>query len=143
MTEVLEQTKSIPEAAARIIHEIAIETQEGRMAFPQVVAGLLEIGVESYSVDYIRWEKTCYFGSGASCMEPLTLDSGDVAEEFSAVDLVAALRAAQADAIRYPEFVRRAMSAGVASYRAFLTGRRVVYLGRKGGIHVEEFPAAK
>jgi uncharacterized protein YbcV (DUF1398 family) len=66
-----------------------------------------------------------------------------VAGEFSDSGLVAAIRGAQADAIRYPEFVKRSTAAGVVGYWAFLTGKKVLYLGRKGESHVEEFPRAK
>jgi hypothetical protein len=33
--------------------------------------------------------------------------------------------------------------AGVIVYWAFLTGRKVIYIGRKGELHIEEFPNAK
>jgi hypothetical protein len=36
-----------------------------------------------------------------------------------------------------------AAAAGVIAYRAFLTGRQVICLGRKGESHAEEFPRAK
>jgi uncharacterized protein YbcV (DUF1398 family) len=71
----------------------------------------------------------------------LKLDA--VAEEFSSSETVAAIRAAQADTIRYPEFVKRSTAAGVIGYWAFLTGKRVIYFGRKGQSHVEEFPKPK
>ena len=54
--------------------------------------------------------------------------------------LVAAIRGAQADTVRYPEFVKRSTAAGVIGYWAFLTGKRVIYFGRKGEQHIEEFP---
>ena len=66
-----------------------------------------------------------------------------IAEEFSTSDLVAAIRGAQADTIRYPEFMKRSAAAGVIAYWAFLTGRKVIYFGRKGELHIEEFPKAK
>jgi uncharacterized protein YbcV (DUF1398 family) len=66
-----------------------------------------------------------------------------IAEEFSSADLVAAIRGAQADTIRYPEFMKRSAAAGVIAYWAFLTGRKVIYFGRKGELHIEEFPGAK
>jgi uncharacterized protein YbcV (DUF1398 family) len=71
----------------------------------------------------------------------LTLDP--VAEEFSGADLVAAIRGAQSDTIRYPEFVKRSTAAGVIGYWAFLTGKQVIYFGRKGELHIEKFPGAK
>jgi uncharacterized protein YbcV (DUF1398 family) len=36
-----------------------------------------------------------------------------------------------------------ARKAGVIAYWAFLTGRKVIYFGRKGESHVEDFPGAK
>ena len=57
--------------------------------------------------------------------------------------MIAAIRAAQADKIRYPEFMKRSAAAGVIAYWAFLTGRKVIYFGRKGEFHVEDFPGAK
>jgi uncharacterized protein YbcV (DUF1398 family) len=40
------------------IHEVTINTQEGRMTFPQVVHELTEAGVESYFVDLAAGRKT-------------------------------------------------------------------------------------
>jgi len=39
--------------------------------------------------------------------------------------------------------VKRSTAAGVIAYWAFLTGRKVMYFGRKGEVHVEEFPRAR
>jgi uncharacterized protein YbcV (DUF1398 family) len=72
----------------------------------------------------------------------MSLPASPIADTFSNDDLIVALRGAQRDEIRYPEFVKRAKAAGVEAYWAFLTGKRVVYLGRKGEVHVEEFPKA-
>jgi uncharacterized protein YbcV (DUF1398 family) len=73
----------------------------------------------------------------------MILDPGPIAAEFDNAGLVAAIRGAQADTVRYPEFVKRSTSAGVIGYWAFLTGRRVIYFGRKGEQHIEEFPRPK
>ena len=125
------------------IHEVSRETQEGKLTFPQVVHRLLEIGVESYLVDLAAGRKTYYLGDGRTHSEPMILKLDPVAGEFSTSELVAAIRRAQADAIHYPEFVRRSTAAGVIAYWAFLAGKRVIYLGRKGEQHIEEFPRAK
>lgn len=127
----------------QVMHEASIETQEGRMTFPQVVGKLVEAGVESYLVDFAAGRKTYYLASGETYAEPMILKLSPVAEEFSADGIVAAIRAAQADTIRYPEFVRQSTAAGVIGYWAFLAGKKVVYFGRKGEMHVEEFPKAK
>ena len=125
------------------MHEVTIETQEGRMTFPQVVGKLLEIGVESYQVDFAAGRKTYYLVDGQTHSEPMTLKLDPVALEFSSSGLVAAIRGAQADTIRYPEFVKRSTAAGVIGYWAFLAGKQVAYFGRKGETHVEYFPGTK
>jgi len=127
----------------RVICEAAMKTEDGNMTFPQVVQALLAEGVESYEVDYIAAQKMHYFGDGSTFAVPMILEPEKVAADFDGEALRAAIRGAQADSIRYPEFTRRAAAAGVAGYRAFLVGRRVIYVGRKGEQHIEEFPAAK
>jgi len=124
----------------QVIDEVALATQQGKMTFPQVVQVLLEVGVESYLVDFAAKKKTHYLADGTTHIVPMILEPGPIAEEFNGGGLVAAIRAAQADTVRYPEFVRRSVAAGVIGYWAFLTGKRVIYFGRKGEQHIEEFP---
>ena len=124
----------------QIIHELAVATQQGKMTFPQVVRGLLEVGVESYFVDFASKQKTHYLADGTTDTVPMILDPGPIADNFDSAALVAAIRGAQADSVRYPEFVKRSTAAGVIGYWAFLTGKRVIYFGRKGQQHIEEFP---
>jgi uncharacterized protein YbcV (DUF1398 family) len=80
---------------------------------------------------------------GKSHSEKMVLPLMLIAEEFSSSGLIAAIRGAQTDTIRYPEFMKRSAAAGVVAYWAFLTGKKVIYFGRKGEIHIEEFPGAK
>jgi uncharacterized protein YbcV (DUF1398 family) len=127
----------------QVIHEIAIATQQGKLTFPQVVKGLLEVGVESYFVDFAALQKTHYLTNGTTHALPMIVEPGPIAAEFDNGGLVTALRGAQADTVRYPEFVKRAAAAGVIGYWAFLTGKRVIYFGRKGEEHIEEFPKAR
>jgi uncharacterized protein YbcV (DUF1398 family) len=124
----------------QVIHELAIATQQGKMTFPQVVKGLLEVGVESYLVDFATKQKTHYLTDGTTHTVPMILNPDPIAVEFDGAGLVAAIRGAQADTVRYPEFVKRSTAAGVIGYWAFLTGKRVIYFGRKGEQHIEEFP---
>lgn len=126
-----------------IIHEVALATQQGKLTFPEVVKELLEFGVESYLVDFATRQKTHYLSSGSAHIVPMILDPGPVSAEFSRADLVATIRGAQADIVRYPEFVKRSTAAGVIGYWAFLTGKRVIYFSRNGEQHIEEFPKPK
>jgi uncharacterized protein YbcV (DUF1398 family) len=119
------------------------ETQAGKLIFPEVVRRLLEVGVESYFCDLGTGAETFYLSGGETHVEKMVLPLSPVAEDFSAPDVIAAIRGAQADKIRYPEFIKRSAAAGVIAYWAFLTGRKVIYFGRKGKFHVEDFPGAK
>ncbi len=126
-----------------VIQEVMAETQAGNLVFPEVVRKLLEIGVESYFCDLARGMETFYMRDGQTHPEKMVLPMAPIAEEFSRSDLLTAIRGAQADTIRYPEFAKRSATAGVMGYWAFLTGRKVIYFGRKGESHTEEFPRAK
>jgi len=123
-----------------VIEDVLTETQAGKLIFPEVVRRLSQAGVESYFVDFVSGSETFYMADGRSRVERLTLSLSPVAADFSAAEVVAAIRGAQADTIRYPEFVRRSTAAGVIAYWAFLAGRKVIYFGRKGESHVENFP---
>lgn len=127
----------------QVIHELAIATQQGKMTFPQVVKGLPEVGVESYLVDFATKQKTHYPPDGTTHTVSMILNPDPIAAEFDSAALVAAIRGAQADTVRYPEFVKRSTAAGVIGYWAFPTGKRVIYFGRKGEQHIEEFPKPK
>jgi uncharacterized protein YbcV (DUF1398 family) len=126
-----------------VIHEVLAETQAGKLIFPEVVRRLLEVGVESYFCDLAMGGETFYLSDGKSYQEKMILPLSPIAEDFSSSDVIAAIRGAQADTIRYPEFIKRSAAAGVIAYWAFLTGRKVIYFGRKGEFHVEDFPRAK
>ncbi len=127
----------------QVIQELAMATQQGKLTFPGVVKGLLEVGVESYLVDFAAKQNTHYLADGTTHTIPMILEPGPIAAEFNAAGLVAAIRGAQADTVRYPEFVKRSTAAGVIGYWAFLTGKRVVYFSRKGEQLIEEFPRAQ
>jgi uncharacterized protein YbcV (DUF1398 family) len=119
------------------------DSEAGRVTFPEVIGRLSGAGVESYFADLTRGADTFYMPSGETHVEEMTLPSTGIAEEFSQTGVVAAIRAAQADEVRYPEFVKRAMAAGVTAYWVFLSGKKVIYFGRKGEFHVEVFPGVK
>jgi uncharacterized protein YbcV (DUF1398 family) len=127
----------------KVIHEVLAESQAGKLIFPEVVRRLVEAGVESYFCDLATGEETFYMTDGQMHAEKMILPAAPVAEEFSSSGVVAAIRGAQTDTIRYPEFMKRSAAAGVIAYWAFLSGRKVIYFGRKGELHVEEFPGAK
>ena len=125
------------------MHKALEGSQAGKLRFPEVVGMLIDAGVESYFADLLRGEETFYTTDGETHRERMTLPPAKIAGDFSQPRLVAAIRAAQADQIRYPEFVKQAAAAGTIAYWAFLTGKKVIYFGRKGEFHVEELPRPK
>jgi len=127
----------------KVIHDVLAESQAGKLVFPEVVRRLLEAGVESYFCDLSAGQETFYMSDGKTHAEKMTLPLTPIAGEFSSSEVVAAIRGAQTDTIRYPEFMKRSAAAGVIAYWAFLTGKKVIYVGRKGEFHVEEFPRPK
>ena len=90
----------------QVILELALETQQGKLIFPKVVQGLLEVGVESYLVDFAAKQKIHYLTDGSTYTVPMILEPGSIAAEFSGADLLTAIHGAQADTVRYPEFGR-------------------------------------
>jgi uncharacterized protein YbcV (DUF1398 family) len=127
----------------QLMHDTLHQSEAGNLTFSQVITALAGAGVESYRADLITAQDTFYLPDGRTHAEPMTVPAVLIAEEFSAADVQAAIRAAQADTIRYPEFLKRAMAAGAAAYQVFITGRKVIYFGRKGDFHIELFPTSK
>jgi uncharacterized protein YbcV (DUF1398 family) len=121
------------------IHDTLAESHAGKLIFSEVVSRMLVAGVESYFVDVPRSEDIVYLNDGTTLVEKMHLPLDPAAEEFSKPGIVAAIRTAQRDEIRYPEFMRQATAAGVVAYWAFLTGKTVIYFGRKGEFHLENF----
>jgi uncharacterized protein YbcV (DUF1398 family) len=126
-----------------VIQEVLAESQAGNLVFPEVVRRLMEVGVESYFCDLASGEESFYLADGETHREKMVLPLSPIAAEFSREDVVSAIREAQADAIRYPEFMKRSAAAGVIAYWAFLAGCKVIYFGRRGEFHIEEFPRAE
>lgn len=128
------------------IRDVMIEasraSDEGNQSFGEIVMQLGKAGVERYHQDFLRSERTYYLPNGES--EVVRNDTVEAmpAQSFSAQAVEAAVRAAQAGSIRYKEFCRQVMEAGCVGYLVSVAGRRVVYYGRTGDMHVEHFPGA-
>jgi uncharacterized protein YbcV (DUF1398 family) len=112
--------------------------------FPKVVQKLADAGVRSYTADLIRLRKT-YHGADSDCRdEAMPLSAApDVAETFDTAAVAAAIKNIQQQKLGYAEFLRQIMAAGCSQYRVFIGGRKAIYFGRNGDMHVEPFPAAK
>jgi uncharacterized protein YbcV (DUF1398 family) len=128
---------------ATVINEAAQATLAGTMPFPQIVAKLMEAGVEYYHVDYVGRCKRFYGGEGACVVTAIPYEGlPPVAAELDVDALREDIRDSQQHGQHYRDFTIRAMKAGVQGYYAFLRGKRVTYFGRKGNQHTEWFPGA-
>ena len=123
--------------------EASRASDEGNQSFGAIVKQLADVGIERYHQDFLRSERTYYMPDGES--EVVRNDAVDAtpAPRFSAAGVEEAVRAVQAGAIRYKEFCRQAVESGCVGYLVSLVGRRVVYYGRTGDMHVEYFPGAR
>lgn len=123
-----------------LIKSIAAKTLAGEITFPQVVGQLIELGVEAYHIDFVRSENRYYNADGESHVIPAGHTFAQAAKDFNTEAVVAAIRKSQQGLIHYPVFVDEVLKAGCVYYIAYLAGRRVIYFGRNGDMHVEHFP---
>lgn len=112
------------------------------LSFPQAAGMLMEAGFEAYLVDYRAGTRTHYLPGGETLTLPCPGEERPVAEAFEAAGVSAAIAWAQSGAAdyTYAAFNRQVTAAGCAGYLVSFPGRRVVYFGRTGEVHVEHFP---
>jgi uncharacterized protein YbcV (DUF1398 family) len=108
--------------------------------FGEVIARMINAGVESYSVDYRSHSATYYGTSGEALTLEMEASPHGIDKDFAAERVQEAIRGAQKGAVMYQEFKRRTMQAGCVGYTVWIAGRHVTYFGRKGETHVERFP---
>ncbi|OAL33096.1 hypothetical protein AYO20_07578 [Fonsecaea nubica] len=135
------------------------------LKFPETVAALLALGVTRYHVDYIAGTTTTYAptsapkrATGSSQLENAIANAVVIESEviptptplhttpsmtvaWNAPALSLAIARIQANKTTYMEFSRECSAAGVVGYMAFLAGKRVLYYGCDGDVHVEWFPS--
>ena len=122
--------------------EIVRASDEEPIIFSEVVARLAAAGVERYRADLASTERVFYLPDGTS--ERVAAHKVPLAaQHFSAQDVDAAVRAIQRGEFQYRDFCNRIAQAGCVGYHVFVAGRRTVYYGRNGDMHVEHFPGAR
>ena len=125
-----------------IIKDACQKSVKENQPFPEAVRRLAEAGVESYFADLNRLRKIYYAPCGETFVTQLeTQPLGTVAEEFDAAKVKQAIEDSRERKIGYVEFLRRIVAAGTFAYTVHIRGRRAIYLGRTGDMHVEHFPA--
>lgn len=127
----------------QLIEQWSQKSDSGNATFPESIGALMKLGVESYFADYRKGEKTYYTKEGRAHPVPMTIHAEEIPALFDAAALQAAIRSAQRDEIRYPEFKKRSMAAGCIGYIVWIDGRHVSYFGHRGEVHIEKFPDNK
>lgn len=127
-----QNTKTVIEACAQKSHD-------GLITFPEVLGQLVGVGVQSYFVDYRLAFTTYYLNSNEAYQIPTEMPTLPVRSPFKKEEMISAIRRAQGDQVRYPEFLRLTMLAGCVGYMVWITGKHVTYFGAQGETHIEHF----
>lgn len=122
------------------IEELVNQANLGTLTFPESIGALIKLEVEAYYVDYRKKETTYYTKQNKACTFALPEMAVEIPLTFNVTELQTAIRGAQRDEIRYPEFKKRSMAAGCVGYFVWIAGKQVNYFGRLGELHVEKFP---
>lgn len=122
------------------LHDKIKTAYSASKSYPQLVKALVEIGVQSYTVDTATGTILYRFSNGENHLqagEALRTIEGKFSEEAT----IAAIRTNQAGKSTYPEFMEQVALAGVRFYEATLEGnkKRVTYIGT-GGFYEEVIP---
>src|SRR5262245_56170207 len=117
-------------------------SETGSMAFPEIVAALMQGGFESYEIDFRRSAARYYTGAGESVEVPTHKVETPIAAAFNATTIQSAITEAQtlAPGYTYIGFCQKVAAAGCAGYIVSFIGRRALYFGRTAETHVEYFP---
>lgn len=126
----------------RLARECWASAYDNTRTFPEIVAALAAVGFETYAVDFRRAVATFYLADGGSVEVATPRAATPVSDALDTQALIAAIRQAQtlAPGYTYGGFCEMAKAAGCLGYLVSFPGRRAIYLGRDGGLHVERFP---
>ncbi len=78
-----------------VAKECAAQSAAGKIHFGEVVARLMNAGIERYHTDYSRMENTYYTPEGGSCVVPMNHGTIPIATDFSAAEVEASVRRSQ------------------------------------------------
>jgi uncharacterized protein YbcV (DUF1398 family) len=115
-------------------------SDEEKATFPEIVKKLAQAGIELYYTDALTPSKTYYANNQAHTVSCHLKAKKEVADTFNPEKVVSAIRHIQSGQIQYQEFMKKIMEAGVVCYIVFIRGRKVIYFGKRGEEHIEEFP---
>lgn len=111
-----------------------------KVSFPERIQNLSKVGIERYYVDLMKLEITYYSHDSESYVERMLIENiPPLAINFDKAKVIEAIRASQQGKIDYQSFLREIIEAGTVSYTVYLDGKQVIYVGRKGESHIENF----
>ena len=123
------------------VRAVFAASDAGEIHFGQVIMALIAADVESYQVDYRCGRITCYRRDDAVVALAADRPITKIGDAFDADAIKAAIRGAQEGRVKFPEFKALSQQAGCIGYTVWLSGRHVTYFGRRGEMHVEQFPS--
>lgn len=111
-------------------------------SYPELAALLLELGIDSYTVDTASGIILYRLPGGEHIIHNAVTANRTIAPAFSEQDTIQAVRDNQQGKTDYPGFMDAIARAGVHLYEATLAGnnKRVTYIG-KDGFYEEKIPA--
>ena len=123
-----------------VLNECEELSFSGKTPFPLIVSRLAANNVERYCADLVKLEKFYYAADGQSEVVTMPFQYAPaISPDWSLNKIRAAIRDIQVGDIQYPEFLKRIMSAGCVFYDVFIAGKKAVYVGRNGDMHIENF----
>lgn len=115
-------------------------SNNGSMHFGEVIGQLVGVGVEAYHVDYRAGRSTYYAPDGTTADMAFEPAHAPIPDALDVESLRAAILGAQQGRVMYPEFKQLSQQAGCVGYTVWISGRHVMYIGRRGDTHIERFP---
>lgn len=133
------QMKNQQKQIAQQCHQGA---ENNSMDFPEIVKQLIQTGFDRYSVDFCKSTISYYLPCGDNLTLDFSCEKVLISEKFNSDTIKKAICAAQmkVEKYTYSWFCKCVMEAGCTGYLVSFLGKRVVYFGRTGEIHVEYFP---
>ena len=111
-----------------------------KVSFPERIHNLSKINIERYYVDLMKLEITYYSQDGDSYIERILIENiPALAKDFDKVKVTDAIHSSQKSEMDYQTFLKTIIAAGTVSYTVYLDGKQVIYVGRKGESHTENF----
>jgi len=109
--------------------------------YPDLVRHLIQIGIESYTVEVSSRAIFYRLAQGQTVLHPGNLEPRGISPTFDEIKTIQAIRNNQQGKTDYPGFMTEIANAGVRFYEATLNGpkKRVTYIGI-GGSYEEAIP---